>query len=713
MALAADTTAQERAPTLVEYATAGAMTLVAIVAASPVYITRQFGVLVTALAVAGVPASILWRHIGIPRRLLNISVFSIATAMGVAVFAALAGGGASAVTEGVRQIVASERLAMMVLIQVFVWIAAFRCWTLTTARDSPLSIVPAASILILAAVMIMRGVLVAVAFAAFFLLATLSVALYMSAARATGRLPGAHVDPQMQAVLPAMLLGLGAVAIAVPVAIWLGSLAAPQRWRQEFRTVATVRLATLLVYWSTRPSIVPATNVSLGDTPAVGERMLFRIKARALTLWRTDAFARYDGSTWYPGSTNSFTGQKLAGGWWSLPAQDPGLKAGVSASRISQQLNLDSIVQGVLPAAFELHQVRSFDVRPRINTASQATLSRVKEPGAVIPMVSLRKWPLGLSKPAPAAVLGNERRAYLAYRGIVPPRVVNLAREICRRLTDPVQKVKAIEKYISDHCRYSLRANPPPPGHEATEWFLFSAKEGWCDHFASAAAVLCRCAGVPARLVTGYWSDELDEDGWCVVREKHAHAWAEAFIDGYGWLEVNPSAQPLRELGVGGRGRRQHNWLTKVALPRAGAAWRRAAETRLWLWAILAACATLGVYSAARSIRGRPPITPLQYDSSLAQQFARECYLWMKQWLAARGHAKQAGQTASEYVAWLRERLGEAADAAATIVAYYRGTAYVGQAPSASQVEELRTAARALARRSWHVWWAGRKRRKA
>lgn len=285
MALAADTTAQERAPTLVEYATAGAMTLVAIVAASPVYITRQFGVLVTALAVAGVPASILWRHIGIPRRLLNISVFSIATAMGVAVFAALAGGGASAATEGVRQIVASERLAMMVLIQVFVWIAAFRCWTLTTARDSPLSIVPAASILILAAVMIMRGVLVAVAFAAFFLLATLSVAFYTSAARATGRLAGAHVDPQMQAVLPAMLLGLGAVAIAVPVAMWLGSLAAPQRWRQEFRTVATVRLATLLVYWSTRPSIVPATNVSLGDTPHRGAHAFPHQSAR------TDAVA--------------------------------------------------------------------------------------------------------------------------------------------------------------------------------------------------------------------------------------------------------------------------------------------------------------------------------------------------------------------------------------------------------------------------------------
>jgi len=713
MALKADALGQEGAPSLLEYAAAGGMTLVAIVASSPLFMTREFGVFASALAVLGLPASILWRHIGIPRRLLNISVFVVATGAGIAAFPSFFGGRTSEIAGGFSEMMASERVAMAVLVQVFVWIAAFRCWTLTTARDSPLSIIPAASILILAAVMLTRGPLVPIAFAAFLLLAVLSVALYTRGARSSQRLAGGHFDPQIQALAPALLLGLGGIGIAIPVAFWLGSLAAPQRWRQEFRAIATVRLGTLLIYWSTRPSIVPYANVSLGAAPAVGERVLFRMRARALMLWRTEAFARYDGSTWYQGTTGSFPGTREAAGWWTLPPQDPGLRAGVPAGLVKEQLNLAAVAQGVLPAAFELHKVRSFEVRPRITSASQATLSRVKEPGAVIPMVSLRKWPPRLSRMAPGAVLGKESRTYLAYRRIVPQRVVDLARGICRGLTDPLEKVKTIDKYLSDHCRYSLKASPPPFGREATDWFLFSTREGWCDHFASAAAVLCRCVGVPARLVTGYWSDEVDENGWCVVREKHAHAWAEAFIDGYGWLEVNPSAQPQRELGLGGRTPAEHDWLSKVARPRLAAAWQRALELRLWLWALLAGLASVGAYSAARSLRDRPPVRPIGADSSAAQRLARECYTWMKRWLAARGHAKQPAQTASEYAAWLQERLGKAAGAAATIVACYRLETYVGQSLSAGQAEELRTAARTLARASWRIWWAGRQRRKA
>jgi len=710
MALTVDAAASDRAPTLLEYAAAGGMTVVSIASAWPLYLGREFGMFTIALAVAGLPASALWTRIGLSRRLVNISVFCVAALAGAIAFAALAGGGAQGMAIGIRAVVDSESLAMRVLVQVFAWIAAFRCWTLTTARDIPLSIVPAASILIVAAVIVTAGQLVVIAFAAVLVLSCLSVTLYTQGARASLRIAASGPPSDTRAAASAIALAAAAVGLAIPASLWLGSLQAPQQWRQTLRSLASVRLGSYLVYWTTSPAILPSPDVRLGGEPAVGERVLFRMKSRSFMLWRTGAFANYDGATWKPGHTGSLLGKPLGEGWWVLPRQDPGLNAGVPARLVKQQFDLQALFQGYIPAAFELSKVRSFGVRARMNTASQVSLTKVLSPGAVIAMASLRKFPPGIVKPVPGAVLGKEREAYLACPPAVPARVRKLARDICRGLTDPLQKVKAIQGYLS-RCRYSLEANPPPTGHEATDWFLFVTRQGWCDHFASAAAILCRCVGVPARLVTGYLSYEMDEYDWCVVREKHAHAWAEAFIEGYGWLEVNPSAKPERDALMGRSEGPRAAWIARAVLPGARAAWRRALEMRLWLWVALVGAAVIAGAATVRGVRGRPPVIPVGYDPLAAGRFARDCYSWMKRWLAGRGYAKAPGQTAFEYAEWLRGRLAAQADPAGTIIAHYRQATYVGKAPSAAEVDEIRQAMGALARASRRIWWAARKRR--
>jgi hypothetical protein len=687
------------------------MTVVSIASAWPLYLGREFGLFTIALAVAGLPASALWTRIGLSRRLVNISVFCVAALAGAIAFAALAGGGAQGMATGIRAVVDSESLAMRVLVQVFAWIAAFRCWTLTTARDIPLSIVPAASILIVAAVIVTAGQLVVIAFAAVLVLSCLSATLYTQGARASLRIAAPSPPSDTRAAASAIALGAAAVGLAIPASLWLGSLQAPQQWRQTLRSIASVRLGSYLVYWTTSPAIVPSADVRLGGEPAVGERVLFRMKSRSFMLWRTGVFAKYDGASWKPGDTDSFLGKRLGEGWWVLPRQDAGLNAGVPARLVKQQFDLQALFQGYIPAAFELSKVRSFAVRARMNTASQASLSKVLPPGAVIAMASLRKLPPGVVKPVHGAVLGKERELYLACPRAVPARVRKLALDICRGLTEPLQKVKAIQGYLSTRCRYSLEANPPPTGREATDWFLFVTREGWCDHFASAAAVLCRCAGVPARLVTGYLSYEMDEYDWCVVREKHAHAWAEAFIEGYGWLEVNPSAKAQRDALMGRSEGPRAAWIARAVLPRVRAAWQRALEMRLWLWFAVVGAAALAGAATVRGVRSRPPVIPLGYDPLAAERFARDCYFWMKRWLAARGCAKAPGQTAFEYAEWLRGRLATEADPAGTIIAHYRKATYVGKAPSATEVDEIRQAMGALGRASWRIWWAARKRR--
>ncbi|MBV8605351.1 MAG: DUF3488 domain-containing transglutaminase family protein [Pelomonas sp.] len=73
--------------------------------------------------------------------------------------------------------------------------------------------------------------------------------------------------------------------------------------------------------------------------------------------------------------------------------------------------------------------------------------------------------------------------------------------------------------------------------------FWFDRRLGFCEHFAAAFVFAMRAMGVPARIVTGFQGmDERPEDGWWVVRNSNAHAWAEYWVPGRGWLRADPTA---------------------------------------------------------------------------------------------------------------------------------------------------------------------------
>jgi transglutaminase-like putative cysteine protease len=91
--------------------------------------------------------------------------------------------------------------------------------------------------------------------------------------------------------------------------------------------------------------------------------------------------------------------------------------------------------------------------------------------------------------------------------------------------------------------RYAYTLEPPLLGPDSVDEFLFATKAGFCEHFSSAFVFLMRAAGVPARVVTGYQGGELNPvDRIITVRQSDAHAWAEVYIRGRGWLRVDPTA---------------------------------------------------------------------------------------------------------------------------------------------------------------------------
>jgi transglutaminase-like putative cysteine protease len=111
-----------------------------------------------------------------------------------------------------------------------------------------------------------------------------------------------------------------------------------------------------------------------------------------------------------------------------------------------------------------------------------------------------------------------------------------------RREGDPLKRANAVLRgFRGDSFSYTLEA--PLLGRDSVDDFLFRTKAGFCEHYASAFVFLMRAADVPARVVTGYQGGEVNPvDGFLTVRQSDAHAWAEIWVAGRGWLRVDPTA---------------------------------------------------------------------------------------------------------------------------------------------------------------------------
>jgi transglutaminase-like putative cysteine protease len=127
------------------------------------------------------------------------------------------------------------------------------------------------------------------------------------------------------------------------------------------------------------------------------------------------------------------------------------------------------------------------------------------------------------------------------------PRTLALARQWRRDAgsdaagrSDAAIANRALEMIRRDFA-YTLEV--PLAGRNEVDDFLFDRKQGYCEHFSSAFVVLMRAAGIPARVVTGYAGGYRNPiGGYWLVLNSDAHAWAEIWLPGRGWVRVDPTA---------------------------------------------------------------------------------------------------------------------------------------------------------------------------
>ncbi len=111
---------------------------------------------------------------------------------------------------------------------------------------------------------------------------------------------------------------------------------------------------------------------------------------------------------------------------------------------------------------------------------------------------------------------------------------------------------QALQLLANGGFRYTLE--PRPAGADPVDGLLFETREGFCEHYAAAFAVLLRAAGIPARVVAGYLGGEVNAvAGHITVRQADAHAWVEAVIHpAVGWQRLDPTLVVAPERAVRG-----------------------------------------------------------------------------------------------------------------------------------------------------------------
>ena len=145
------------------------------------------------------------------------------------------------------------------------------------------------------------------------------------------------------------------------------------------------------------------------------------------------------------------------------------------------------------------------------------------------------------------AAFGQVENRYSMHRALqLPagsnPRALELGRSLRRQHSDDSAIVnEMLSLFRNQNFYYTLE--PPLLGEHPVDEFLFSTRSGFCEHYASAFAVVMRAAGIPTRIVTGYQGGEINLLGdYLIVRQADAHAWTEVWFEDRGWVRIDPTS---------------------------------------------------------------------------------------------------------------------------------------------------------------------------
>lgn len=270
-------------------------------------------------------------------------------------------------------------------------------------------------------------------------------------------------------------------------------------------------------------SMEPGNISDLTLSPDIAFRARFTdpVPAAAALYWRGPVLGNYDGRRWTPLTTSLPSSRVVTG------------QGGKVRYQVTQEASTrHSLFALDLPVA--VPQAAHHDVRIQPDfqiLATQPITERIR-----YDVTSATDYQL---QPNESPVV---LRDWMQLPPGFNPRTHEFATQLRNQSSSDQDMVQAVLQMFRDqHFSYTLR--PPKLGRHSVDEFLFSTRAGFCEHYAGAFVVLMRILDIPARVVTGYQGGELNKvDGYLTVRQSDAHAWAEVWLAGRGWVRVDPTA---------------------------------------------------------------------------------------------------------------------------------------------------------------------------
>jgi protein-glutamine gamma-glutamyltransferase len=272
--------------------------------------------------------------------------------------------------------------------------------------------------------------------------------------------------------------------------------------------------------------------------------------------WRGVALSTFDGRSW-SNSHRRFPATRLADGsfalWPAGRAPDP------SNSRRIVPLHYRVLME---PIGTNVFFLAPFGNRIQGNYRNIATSAdgngEAFNMDGEHPIAAYDAWS-DISRPAADDLRGaaenQDQQIALRYLQLprTDPRIPALARKITASEANNYDKAAAIEHYLQSQFGYTLQL-PSSEVADPLANFLFERKQGHCEYFASAMAVMLRTLRIPSRVVTGFRGGEYNDlSGQFVVRASEAHAWVEAYFPNYGWVSFDPTPSVPAVAPVGWR----------------------------------------------------------------------------------------------------------------------------------------------------------------
>jgi transglutaminase-like putative cysteine protease len=264
--------------------------------------------------------------------------------------------------------------------------------------------------------------------------------------------------------------------------------------------------------------------IQLSNTP------VFTVQSSVPSYWRLTSLDSYTGSTWV--STGSYRGFHT-----TLPGTRP-----LATREVQEHFVITQLESVWLPSAFNPIKVDGVHDVTYDPASNSLITGQPNSDGLRYTVTSYQYLSTLSAADLRAAPSFSMPSSYTALPNSIPPQVPTLAQSLTAGKTTEYDKALAIQDYlVSPRYHYTLQPPLDGIGSDAIYNFLFVTRQGYCQQFAGAYAVLARLAGLPTRLAVGFATGTL-KGGVYHVTDAQAHTWPEVYFGPrYGWIPFEPT----------------------------------------------------------------------------------------------------------------------------------------------------------------------------